>query len=52
MNDPSCLIAHWILNDDLKRSSNAFIRLVECLYTQELGLTNYGQASETRLKFN
>ena len=50
--DPTCLIAHWILNDDLKRSSNVFIRMVECLYNKELGLSSFGKESNTRIKFN
>ena len=41
--DPTCLIAHWVLNDDLKRASNGFIRMIECLYCQELGLSTFGQ---------
>lgn len=37
--DPTSLIAYRIVNDKLERSQNNFIRLVECLYNEELGLS-------------
>jgi len=51
-NDPTCLIAYKIVNDDLGRTQNVFRRIVQSLYQQELGLQkSANQVPETRFKF-
>lgn len=49
--DPTSLIAYRVVNDDLKRTQNIFVRLVECLYQKELGL-HMSRVPEAKMKFN
>jgi guanylate kinase len=46
-------IAYKILNDDLKRAQMVFIRLVECLYSEEIGFSKYvNKVPDPKIKFN
>lgn len=46
-------IAYKILNDDMRKAQNVFIRLVECLYNEEIGFSKYAnKVPDPKMKFN